>query len=399
MSRLAKYLFLAVLVSALFGALPAMAGARTANTVSAPKLSTTPVVGEPFVVTGVIAPASTASSRAKVDIKLYEGVGGAWEEVGTYHASLSKAVKYSCTLTVTAEVDYAVRAFLYRGGKLVKRSDMTTFSATAAVLQVQIDSNVNGWLTAALRDTVVPAGTPLEIHFSTPSDWLAGDTQKENGAAHFIWGDFEKVDADGLVWRTSGLTPGRYDWMRDAMPKWGTGCLVVAQDVAIDKESHADSHALAYLPATITFGDVSAEGMGCDRSIAFDTRVFAQATADPLVWYTAGLDYGSYAWKCWMDQCHYGTLVVATPSQKVTIDSDPLDSTTTVEAGTALDIVFTGARMACWRTMYFTTASDLTKTRAYPDPVTWHSDGLAAGSYEWQCWMGPQCHHGTVVVQ
>jgi hypothetical protein len=399
MSRFAKTLFLAVLVSALVGVLPAMAGARVVNKVSAPKLATAPVVGQPFVVTGVIAPASTASSRATVDIKLYEGVGGAWATVGTYHASLSKAVKYSCTLTVTDEVDYAVRAFLYRGGKLVKRSDMTTFDATVAALQVQIDSNVNGWLTAAMRDTVVPAGTPLEIHFSTPADWLAGDVQKENGAAHFIWGDFEKVDADGLVWRTSGLTPGRYDWMRDAMPKWGTGCLVVAQSIAIDKESHADSHALPYLPATIAFGDVSAEGMGCDRSIAFDTRVFAQTTADPLVWYTAGLDYGSYAWKCWMDECHYGKLVVPSPAEKVTIDSDPLDSTTTIPAAKAVDIVFTGARMACWRTMYFTTAGDLVKTRSFPDPLTWHTDGLAPGSYEWQCWMGPQCHHGTVVVK
>ena len=231
-----------------------------------------------------------------------------------------------------------------------------------------------------------------------PSDWASNDPKK-NGAAHFIWGDFEQVGTDGLVWRTSGLRPGRYDWMRDAMPKWGTGCLVVAQDIHVDQTSHADTHALPYLPADISFGDVSEQGMGCNRSIAFDTRVFTQSSADPLIWYTAGLDYGKYAWKCWMDDCHYGNLVVDGPPQKVTIDSDPLDSTTTVAANTPLDIVFTGTRMACWRTMYFTTASDLTKTRAYPDPLTWHSGGLAPGSYEWQCWMGPQCHHGTVVVQ
>ncbi len=58
--------------------------------------------------------------------------------------------------------------------------------------------------------------------------------------------------------------------------------------------------------------------------------------------------------------------------------------------------------MMCWRTIHFTTPSDLTKTVSYSaaDPhVTWHTAGLAAGSYEWECWMGPQCHHGTIVVQ
>jgi hypothetical protein len=59
--------------------------------------------------------------------------------------------------------------------------------------------------------------------------------------------------------------------------------------------------------------------------------------------------------------------------------------------------------MMCWRTIHFTTAgSDLTKTTSFTptaQTVTWHTDGLAAGSYEWECWMGPTCHHGTVVVE
>lgn len=401
MARLMRHVLVAAAGLALLVGLPAAAHARVAYKVSAPKLSTEPVAGTPFAVSGVITPASSATSRATVDVKLYTRADGRWDLTATYRASLSKApggTAYTRRLTVPADGEYAVRAFQYRGGKLVKRSDLTTFDVQKALLQIRIDSNVNGWLTAALRDTVAPADTPLEVVFSTPSDWTSNDPKK-NGAAHFIWGDFQQADADGLVWRTSGLSPGRYDWMRDAMPKWGTGCLVIAQDIAIDKTSHADAHALPYLPAYISFGDVSAEGMGCDRSIAFDTRVFAQTSADPLVWYTAGLDSGSYAWKCWMDDCHYGTLVVDTPAQKVTIDSDPHDVTTTVQAATPLDIVFTGTRMACWRTMYFTTVSDLTKTKAYPDPLTWHSEGLAPGTYEWQCWMGPQCHHGTVVVQ
>jgi hypothetical protein len=183
------------------------------------------------------------------------------------------------------------------------------------------------------------------------------------------------------------------------MPKWGTGCLVVSQQIEIDKTSHADTQALPYLPADISFGDVSAQGMGCDRSIAFTTRVFTQSSADPLIWHSAGLDPGRYDWKCWMDECHYGTLVVDAPAQQVTVDSDPLDSTTVVQANKPVDVVFTGARMMCWRTIHFTTTSDLAKSRSYPEPLTWHSNGLAPGSYEWECWMGPQCHHGTVIAQ
>ena len=258
---------------------------------------------------------------------------------------------------------------------------------------------VNGWMAPSLGDTMAPADTPLDIVFSTPSDWASEDPAKHYGAAHFMWGDFEKVGADGLTWHTDGLRPGRYDWMRDAMPKWGTGSLVVAQQIDIDKTSHADTHALPYLPADISFGDVSSAGMGCDRSIAFVTRIFAQTSPDPLVWHTDGLIPGRYDWKCWMDDCCYGTLVADGPAQQVPIDSDPLDSVTAVPASTPVDMVFSGVRMMCWRTIHFTTAGDFTKTRGYPDPLTWHAGGLAPGSYEWECWMGPQCHHGTVVVQ
>jgi len=49
---------------------------------------------------------------------------------------------------------------------------------------------------------------------------------------------------------------------------------------------------------------------GCDRSIAFDTRVFAQSSADQLVWYKDGLAPRSNEWQCWMGpQCHHRTVV------------------------------------------------------------------------------------------
>jgi len=405
-----KAILLTALALVLLAAVPGLAQAQTAYTASRPKLSGTPVMGVRFTVAGVVGPRATADSRTVVKIKLYLLIDGHYDVMGTYRATLGKApagtpgTAYERRITVPTEGKHAVRAFHYRGGKLVATSKLTSF---VIAQRIDIDSNVNGWETPALRDTVAPADTPLDIVFSTPADWAApwpSPGTPPNGAAHFIWGDFEKVSADGLIWHTSGLRAGRYDWMRDAMPKWGTGSLVVPQQITIDQDSHADAHALPYLPADISFGDVAAAGMGCNRSIAFLTRVFAQTCADPLIWHTAGLDSGRYDWKCWMDGCHYGTLVVDGPPQQVTVDSDPMDSVTVVSADTPLDVVFTGARTGamalCWRTIHFTaTAGDFTKTRAYPDPLTWHSGGLAPGTYEWQCWMGPQCHHGTVVVQ
>jgi len=401
MTRHLKAILLISLALTVLAAVPGLAQARAAYTTSRPKLSVTPVMGVPFTVSGVVRPKATADSRAVVKIKLYLLMDGHYDVMGTYRATLGKApagtpgTAYKRRITVPTEGKHAVRAFHYRGGRLVSKSRLTSFIIAQ---RIDIDANVNGWLAPALRDTVAPTGKPLDIVFSTPADW-ASDVPKTNGAAHFIWGDFEKVSADGLIWHTSGLRAGRYDWMRDEMPKWGTGSLVVTQQIKIDQDSHADTHALPYLPADVDFGGVAAEGMGCNRSIAFLTRVFAQTSADPLIWHTAGLDSGRYDWKCWMDGCHYGTLVVDGPPQQVTVDSDPLDSVTVVPANTPLDIVFTGARMMCWRTIHFTTAGDFTKTRGYPDPLTWHSGGLAPGTYEWQCWMGPLCHHGTVVVQ
>ena len=402
MTRRVKQILLAAFVLSLIAVVPAAAQARAASTASKPKLSAPPVAGKPFVASGVISPKATADSRTVVKIKLYLLTNGHYGVMHTYRAALGKApagtsgTAYERRITVPTEGKHAVRAFHYRGGKLVATSKLTSFTIAR---RIDIDSMVNGWMAPSLADTLAPADTPLDIVFSTPSDWASADPAKHYGAAHFIWGDFEKVSANGLIWHTDGLSPGRYDWMRDAMPKWGTGSLVVAQQIDVDKASHADTHALPYLPADISFGDVSSQGMGCDRSIAFLTRIFAQTSPDPLAWHTDGLVPARYDWKCWMDDCHYGTLVADGPAQQVAIDSDPLDSVTAVPAGTPVDIVFTGARMMCWRTMFFTTEGDFTKTRGYPDPLTWHSGGLAPGSYEWQCWMGPQCHHGTVVAQ
>lgn len=401
--RFTMMVLVGVVLGLAVGGQPAWAH-RAAAGVTKPALSATPVVGIAFAATGKVQPKATATSRTSVKVTVSVLKGGDWKASSTGRAALSPAATgtaYSRRITILAEGRYSVRAYHYRAGRLVAKSRATVFDVAR---RVTVDSNVNGWLAPDLADTQAPPGTPLDVVFTRPADWAAPPVggKPVNGAAHFVWGDFTQVDTDGLIWHTEGLAPGRYDWMRDAMPKWGTGALVVAQRIAVDKGSHADTRALPYLPADISFGDVSSAGMGCDRSIAFLTRVFTQTSADPLTWHTDGLVPGGYDWKCWMDECHYGKLAVEDGAD-VAIDSDPLDSQTVVEAGTPLDLVFSGARMMCWRTIHFTgAAGDLTKTVSYSaaDPhVAWHTGGLAAGTYEWECWMGPQCHHGTIVVQ
>jgi hypothetical protein len=401
--RLRVFLLVTTVLVVALG-VPARARVKAAPTVTKPKLSAVPVAGVPFTASGVARPTATAMSRTVVKVGLYAFADGRWVVQDVSRAKLvagASGTQYSRKLVVAAEGKYGVRAFHYRSGKLVAKSALAAFDVAR---RITVDSNVNGWMAPRLGETQAPPGTPLDIVFTTPADWAAPlvDGKPLNGAARFIWGEFEQVDTNGLIWHTDGLAPGRYDWMRDGMPKYGTGCLVVAQQIDIDKMSHEDTHALPYLPADISFGEVSSAGMGCDRSIAFVTRIFSQTSANPLEWHTDGLVPGSYDWKCWMDDCHYGKLVVDDAAD-VAVDSDPHEVVTNVAAGTPFDFVFTGARMMCWRTIHFTTAgSDLTKTTSFTptdQKLTWHTDGLAAGSYEWECWMGPQCHHGTVVVE
>ena len=407
MSKRLRVFLLVTTVLVVSLAVPALTQAKATPTVTKPKLSAVPVAGVPFTASVVARPKATTMSRTVVKVGLYAFTNGKWVVRELSRAKLvagDSGTQYTRRLTVAAEGRYGVRAFHYRSGKLVAKSALAAFDVAQ---RITIDSMLNGWMAPSLADTPAPADTPLDVVFTTPADWASDDPDKHYGAAHFIWGEFEKVDTSGLIWHTDGLRPGRYEWMRDFMPKYGTGSLVITQRIDIDKDSslHADAHAMPYVPADISFGDVSSAGMGCDRSIAFPNpmhRIFMQTSSDPLVWHTDGLVPGRYDWKCWMDGCHYGTLVADGATQTVSIDTDPENPVTVVPSGTALDLVFSsvsGTGMVCWRTIFFTSAGDLTRTRSYPAPVTWRTAGLESGSYEWQCWMGPNCHHGTVVVE
>ena len=67
----------------------------------------------------------------------------------------------------------------------------------------------------------------------------------------------------------------------------------------------------------------------------------------------------------------------------------------TAATDTPIDVIFQNAS-GCGATIHFLTG-DFTKTSS--NPLTYHSEGLPAGSYAWQCDMGPSCHGGTLIIQ
>lgn len=86
----------------------------------------------------------------------------------------------------------------------------------------------------------------------------------------------------------------------------------------------------------------------------------------------------------------------STDVQQIAIDSDS-HADVTAQAGTSIDVNFhsPSARM-CGQTVHFLSPA-LAKTSS--DPLTYHSDGLPAGSYAWQCNMGPGCCGGTLIIE
>ena len=71
MSTRLKMVVLMTMVLVIVSGLPALAQARGAGSVTKPKLSATPVMGEAFTVTGLVRPKATTTSRTVVRIRLY----------------------------------------------------------------------------------------------------------------------------------------------------------------------------------------------------------------------------------------------------------------------------------------------------------------------------------------
>lgn len=93
-------------------------------------------------------------------------------------------------------------------------------------------------------------------------------------------------------------------------------------------------------------------------------------------------------------QITYFDVAEGTNAQQITIDANSR-ADVTAQAGTPIDVVFRNA-VGCGATIHFLSGG-FSKTSS--NPLTYHSDGLPAGSYAWQCDMGPSCHGGTLIVQ
>ena len=95
----------------------------------------------------MVKPKATATSRTVVQIKLSKLVDGRWNVISTQRAKLipSGGTRHHVLpqLTVPAKGAYSVRAFHYRAGKLVKKSEAASFDVAQ---RITIDSMVNGWM-------------------------------------------------------------------------------------------------------------------------------------------------------------------------------------------------------------------------------------------------------------
>jgi len=165
-----------------------------------------------------------------------------------------------------------------------------------------------------------------------------------------------------------------------------------ALQITIDPNSQADVTAPANTPIDVVF---PGQLMGCAANIGFPACPgLVKTSSSPLTFHSDGLPAGSYAWKCSMVDCHYGTLVV-TDSRQITIDPSS-QADVTAPANTPIDVVFPGQLMGCAANIGFPACPGLVKTSS--SPLTFHSDGLPAGSYAWKCSM-VDCHHGNLIVQ
>ncbi len=79
----------------------------------------------------------------------------------------------------------------------------------------------------------------------------------------------------------------------------------------------------------------------------------------------------------------------------ITIDPDS-HADVIAPANTPIDVVFPGQLMGCAANIGFPACPELVKTSS--SPLTYHSDGLPAGSYAWKCSM-IDCHYGNLIVQ
>jgi hypothetical protein len=91
--------------------------------------------------------------------------------------------------------------------------------------------------------------------------------------------------------------------------------------------------------------------------------------------------------------------LLAKATQTVRFDNN-LHQTLTAQANTPLDVSFGPKMMACAANIHFVTldAPLVVKTSGMGQDVSYHSEGLPAGTYPWKCSM-MDCCFGTLVVE
>ena len=199
-----KKLLLTAFVLALVAAVPASAQAKATCTVSTPKLSAAPVSGTPFTVSGVITPKATGRAPAVVKIKLYMLMDGHYDVMDTYRAKLGRSVgqpgtRYSLEMTIPMDGRHAVRAFHYRGGKLVKRSKVNAFDVRMATQTIIIAADKTH------ADVTAPADTPIDVVFPGTLTGCAANIAFASPA-------LVKTSSSPLTFHSDGLPAGRYPW-------------------------------------------------------------------------------------------------------------------------------------------------------------------------------------------
>jgi len=96
-----------------------------------------------------------------------------------------------------------------------------------------------------------------------------------------------------------------------------------------------------------------------------------------------------------VSKSHIAYFDVQPAARQITIDPNS-HADVTAPANTPIDVVFPGQLTGCAANIGFPACPELVKTSS--SPLTYHSDGLPAGSYAWKCSM-TDCHYGNLIVQ
>ena len=80
------------------------------------------------------------------------------------------------------------------------------------------------------------------------------------------------------------------------------------QQISVDSDAHAGTTVAAHTALDVVFHSPS--GKMCGTKVYFLSGDWTKSSAAPLTYHTEGLTPGTYAWRCPMTDCCYGSLIV-----------------------------------------------------------------------------------------